>query len=359
MYRNELLFSKFFLFAIAAVLIAVFFGFPVHAESSTCVANGNGSVTYTLHPVSIAGTDGDGYTCNDYQGYYDFYWCGTNQPNPAFDPATTNVQMGSAGYSSGSFTLTCPSSEYIPWAGDGCGGTYVSMPCSEVSPTPTPTPSTYCADYCGYTFQYPTAPGNLAIQCYFSLGGCTVCQDVLHLMSEAHDYWPCSESVPNVTPTKTPVPTYTYPTVVPTVTPTVTSSILPSITYAPVGVATLPTIAPFDAINTTYMKNYIYSKLGMNLTSVYMDWCDSLAGSVTQLFNIAFYIPDWPITTVTDLISSMNQILQTVISYFSSAVNVILYFATHAMNSLPDGVKWLMIYGCICDLAVLILRGDT
>lgn len=251
---------------------------------------------------------------------------------------------------------------------DGCGHHCGNSPCYSYvtqyyygAPTPTPTPEPkYCANYCGHRFEYPTSPGNLAIACYFNAGGCTVCENVLHLMSEAETYWPCKSSYVNVTVTQTPVPTYTYPTV--TATPTATSTMLPHVTFTPVKIATIPTMADFkntSGLDTDQLKKYIYSKLGMNLTSPYTDWCDSIANSVLSLIRAGFYIPDWPITTVTDMITSVNQILDTVITYLSSAVNVLLYFSTHAMNSLPDGIKWLMIYGCICDLAVLILRGET
>lgn len=210
--------------------------------------------------------------------------------------------------------------------------------------------STVCAQACGYHYLVPSASGSLAETCFLTSNqNCLFCQDLLHLMSEAQQFAPCSGTV---TPTATPTP-------VPTATPTPypTSTFLPHVTLTPVR---FPTIAHISGgINMGDVRGKIINSTGPlgNFSASYLDWIDGVfvqaAGPIYQVFELV----DTPMKWIIDLANTILGIIESLVDEYLAYAEVPLEIIKMAVNSFPDKLKGLILYAMGWRLLLIGWKG--
>lgn len=320
------------LFLFVLVPGCLIFGSPVSATtpSTICSAAGYGASNYYISDGSFS--------------------TGTCSPDAQ---CTSSSDYPAWGY--GNYTI------YAWVSAANCQGGCGSNPCfyyvttyTYAAPTPTPTPNTsVCAQACGYHFVVPSASGSLAETCFLTLNqNCLFCQDLLHLMSEAQQFAPCSGTEPNVTPTATPTP-------VPTATPEPypTSTFLPNVTFAPHWVPTIAHIS--GGIDMGDVKGKIINSTGPlgNFSAFYLDWIDGIvvqaAGPICQVFELV----DTPMKWIIDLADTILGIIESLVDEYLAYAEVPLEIIKMAVNSFPDKLKGLILYAMGWRLLLIGWKG--
>lgn len=327
-------------FGIILTLVLLAFAPSVQACSGTNNSGGNYFCTNPAYSCSLNRFD-DSSTCG---GGYDSLKC-----------------YGRGNYISPPDAYDNTSFQVIAWSSTTCDGSIIGTPAYFVgqmtqppTPTPTPTPNPP-ANYCVGDF-VTFSPAGLACEggpvvsiVSPSVWGAQLKYEGSCVM-DGNSIWVAQcEEAGNTSSAYTPAPTGT---------PYAESVILVGMTLQPVTIPTISVIQTLE-INMTEIRDVINASPVGDFTSPILDTIDQYAVALAISLKSIFSVPNTPVQIIIDTFQSVIQAIDSLTETLSDWANIILLVMSHAMNSVSDGMKLVLVYAMITDLVVLLLRGET